>query len=50
MIRTKNPVVRQIKKGPEVEEEIIEDHTLVEEAITNYFKEIYRRPGHIVGL
>ena len=50
MIRTNNPVVQQIRKGPEGEEEIIEDRTLVEEAIANYFKEIYRRPDHMLGL
>ena len=50
MIRTNNPVVRQIRKGTEGEEEIIEDRNLVEEAITNYFKEIYKRPEHMVGL
>ena len=50
MIRTNNPVVRQIRKGTEGEEEIIEDRNLVEEAIANYFKEIYRRPEHMIGL
>ena len=50
MIRTNNPVVRQIKKVTEGEEEIIEDRNLVEEAIANYFKEIYKRPDHMVGL
>ncbi len=50
MIRTNNPVVRQIRKGIEGEEEIIEDRNLVEEAIANYFKEIYRRPEHMIGL
>jgi hypothetical protein len=50
MIRTNNPVVRQIRKGTEGEEEIIEDRNLVEEAIANYFKEIYRRPEQIIGL
>ena len=50
MIRTNNPVVRQLRKGTEGEEEIIEDRNLVEEAIANYFKEIYKRPDHMVGL
>ena len=50
MIRTNNPVVRQIRKGIEGEEEIIEDRNLVEEAIASYFKEIYRRPEHLVGV
>jgi hypothetical protein len=50
MIRTNNPVVRQLRKGIEGEKEIIEDRTLVEEEITNYFKEIYRRLGHMKGL
>ena len=50
MIRTNNPVVRQIRKGTEGEEEIIEDRNLVEEAIANYFKEIYKRPEHMIGL
>ena len=50
MIRTNNPVVRQLRKGIEGEEEIIEDRTLVEEEIANYFKEIYRRPEHMIGL
>ena len=50
MIRTNNPVVRKIRIGTEGDEEIIEDPTLVEEAIANYFKEIYRRPDHMLGL
>ena len=50
MIRTNNPVVRKIRIGTEGDEEIIEDRTLVEEAIANYFKEIYRRPDHMLGL
>ena len=50
MIRTNNHVVRQIRKGTEGEEEIIEDRNLVEEEIANYFKEIYRRPEHMVGV
>ena len=49
MIRTNNPVVRQLRKDIEGEEEIIEDRNLVVEAIANYFKEIYRRPEHMVG-
>ena len=47
MIRTNNPVVRQLRKGNEGDEEIIEDRALVEEAIAEYFKEIYRRPEHL---
>jgi hypothetical protein len=50
MIRTNNPVVRQIRKGIEGEEEIIEDRNLLEEAIASYFKEIYKRPEHMIGL
>ena len=50
MIRTNNPVVRHIRKGIKGEEEIIEDRNLVEEAIANYFKEIYKRPEHMIGL
>ena len=29
---------------------VIEDRNLVEEAIANYFKEIYKRLDHMVGL
>ena len=47
MIRTNNPVVRQLRKDTEGDEEIIEDRALVEEAIAEYFKEIYRRPEHL---
>ena len=50
MIRTSNPVVRRLKIGIEGEEEIIEDRILVEEAIANYFKTIYKRPEHIVRI
>ena len=50
MIRTSNPVVRRLKEGTEGEEEIIEDLTLVEEAIANYFKTIYKRPEHIARI
>jgi len=50
MIRTNNPVVRQLRKGTEGEEEIIEDRNLVEEAIASYFKDIYRRAEHMVGV
>ena len=47
MIRASNPVVRSIKTGIEGEEEITEDRTLVEEAIANYFKGIYKKPVYI---
>ncbi len=50
MIRTSNPVVRRLKKGNENEEEITEDRILVEEAIANYFKTIYKRPEHLVDI
>ncbi len=40
MIRASNPVVRSFKMGAEGEEEIIEDRSLVEKAIANYFKDI----------
>ena len=47
MIRTNNPVVRKLKQVINGEEETIEDRALVEGAIANYFKEIYRRPDHM---
>ena len=50
MIRTSNPVVRRLKIGIEGEEEVIEDRILVEEAIANYFKTIYKRPEHLVNI
>ena len=43
MIRASNPVVRSIKLGIEGEEEVIEDRILGEEAIANYFKDIYKK-------
>ena len=50
MIRTSNPVVRRLKIGIEGEEEVIEDRILVEEAIANYFKTIYKRQEHLVNI
>ena len=50
IIRTSNPVVRRLKIGTEGEEEVIEDRVLVEEAIANYFKTIYKRPEHLVNI
>jgi hypothetical protein len=47
MIRASNPVVRIIKTGIEREEEVTEDRVLVEEAIANYFKGIYKKPDYI---
>ena len=47
MIRASNPVVRSIKTGIEGEEEVTEDRVLVEEAIANYFKDIYKKPDFI---
>jgi len=47
MIRTNNPVIRKLKQAINGEEETIEDRALVEGAIANYFKEIYRRPDHM---
>ena len=47
MIRASNPVVRSIKMGKEGEEEIIEDRVLAEEAIANYFIDIYKKPDYI---
>ncbi len=36
-----------MRKGTEGDEETIEDRALVEEAIAEYFKEIYKRPEHL---
>jgi len=47
MIRTNNPVVRQLKMAIENDEEILSDRVLVEEAIARYFKDVYKRPDHI---
>ena len=47
MIRASNPMVRSIKTGIEGEEEVTEDRVLVEEAIANYFKGIYKKPDYI---
>jgi hypothetical protein len=47
MIRTNNPVVRQLKMATENDEEILSDRVLVEEAIARYFKDIYKRPDHL---
>ncbi len=47
MIRASNPVVRSIKTGIEGEEEVAEDRVLVEEAIANYFKDIYKKPDYM---
>ena len=50
MIRTSNPVVCRLKIGIEGEDEIIEDRILVEEAIANYFKTIYKKQEHIARI
>ncbi len=47
MIRTNNPVARQLKVAAENDEEILSDRVLVEEAIARYFKDIYKRPDHL---
>ena len=50
MIRASNPVVRSIKTGIEGEEEVTEDRVLVEEAIANYFKDIYKKPDYMQNI
>ena len=40
--------MKTIKKGEEGAEEIIEKRELVDQEIANYFKQIYRRPAHMV--
>ena len=47
MIWASNPVVRSVKMGTEGEEEVIEDRVVVEEAIANFFKEIYKKPDYM---
>ena len=47
-IRTSHPVVKTIKKGEEGVEEIIEKRELVDQEIADYFKQIYKRPAHMV--
>ena len=47
-IRTSHPVVKTIKKGKEGAEEIIEKRELVDQEIADYFKQVYRRPAHML--
>ena len=47
-IRTSHPVIKTIKKGEEGAEEIIEKRELVDREIADYFKQIYKRPTHMV--
>jgi hypothetical protein len=47
-IRTSHPVVKTIRKGEEGAEEIIEKSELVDQEIADYFKQIYKRPAHMV--
>ena len=47
MIRTNNPVVRQLKMVAESDKKNLSDRVLVEEAVARYFKDIYKRPDHL---
>ena len=47
-IRTSHPVVKTIKKVAEGAEESIENRELVDAEIADYFKQIYKRPAHLV--
>ena len=42
MIRTNNPVVRQLKMVTENDEEIHSDRVFMEKAIARYFKDVYK--------
>ena len=47
-IKRNHPVVTKVKRDDQNgESEIFEDRTLVDQAIAEYFAEIYRRPDHI---
>ncbi len=41
-------MVKMIRKGEEGAEEIIENRELVDQEIADYFKQIYKRPTHMV--
>ena len=47
-LRTSHPVVKSIKKGVEGAEEITEKRELVDQEIADYFKQVYKRPAHMV--
>ena len=47
-IHTSHPVVKTIKKVAEGAEETIEKRELVDAEIADYFKQIYKRPAHLV--
>ena len=47
-LQTSHPVVKTIRKGEEGAEEIIEKKELVDREIADYFKQIYKRPTHMV--
>ena len=47
-IRTSHHVVKTIKKVGECAEETIENRELVDAEIADYFKQIYKRPAHLV--